>query len=102
MRIRIIAEPRNHCIDGVQLDGFHVGQEYDVGPSLGAVFLCEGWAEQVDDQTPPRLIPPRKSKRVAAFDEPVPPNLVRDTSPPSYEGRAIAMDRSRRRRRKSR
>jgi hypothetical protein len=99
MRVRIIAEPRNQRSNGIQLDRFHVGQEYDVGTTLAALLLCEGWAEPIDDQTPARL---RKRKRAAVVSEPVPPNLVRDTSPPSYAGRAIAMDRSRRKRRKSR
>jgi len=102
MRIQIVAEPPNRCIDGVQLDRFHVGESYDVGPSLGALLLCEGWAAPVDDRAPDRSVLRRKSKRAAAVSDPVPPNLIRDASPPSYAGRAIAMDRSRRRRRKSR
>ena len=102
MLIRIIAEPKGQRIDGVQIDRFHVGQQYEVGPAVGALLLCEGWAEPVDDQEADRLVPHRKSKRAAAASDPVPPNLIRDASPPSYAGRAIAMDRSRRRRRKSR
>jgi hypothetical protein len=45
MRIRIIRTPSRDCIDGVQLSRFVPGTQHEVGNSLGALFLAEGWAE---------------------------------------------------------
>lgn len=32
-------------IDGIQLDRFQLGCVYEMGPTLAAVLLSEGWAE---------------------------------------------------------
>lgn len=48
MRIRIVRAPTQPCIDGVRLDQFRVGCEYDLGTTLAGVMLAEGWAEPVD------------------------------------------------------
>jgi len=48
MRIRMLRRPRETCIDGVRLDRFEAGLEYEVGPSLGALFCAEGWAEPLE------------------------------------------------------
>jgi hypothetical protein len=45
MRIRMLRRPRETCIDGVRLDRFEPGLEYEVGSSLAALFFAEGWAE---------------------------------------------------------
>jgi hypothetical protein len=50
MRIRITQKPRNASVDGVRLDGFELGREYEVGTSIGSVMLSEGWAEPVVDR----------------------------------------------------
>jgi hypothetical protein len=47
MRIRIIQQPAIASIDGVRLDCFELGKEYELGTSLGGVFLAEGWADLV-------------------------------------------------------
>src|SRR5438270_207186 len=57
MRIRVIQKPREACIDGIQLDRFFPGMQYEVGPTLGALFLAEGWAEPIDSQEPAIVIP---------------------------------------------
>ena len=44
MRIRLVQKPPPDCIDGVDTDRFEVGSEYDVGNTIGAVFLAEKWA----------------------------------------------------------
>src|SRR5439155_20454137 len=42
MRIRMLRRPRETCIDGVRLDRYEPGLEYEVGSSLGALFCAEG------------------------------------------------------------
>jgi hypothetical protein len=55
MRIRIVRIPPVAGVDGIRLDCFAVGAEYEVGNSIGALFLAEGWAEPIplDFPTPP-------------------------------------------------
>jgi len=91
MRIRVIQRPSVDCIDGMRLDRFAPGQEYELGTSLAAVFLAEGWAEPVSDAS--------SSPTIAGDLESVqgPPNLVREMFPPYYDGpAAFAADRRRR------
>jgi len=79
MRIRVIRKPVTACIDGIQLDRFEPGREYDIDHRLGALFLAEGWADAVPPEAVvPQMDPfaPRKPARV-----PDPPNLVRETGP---------------------
>jgi hypothetical protein len=54
MRIQIVQSPPSASIDGVRLDGFEIGEEYEVGNSVGALLLAEGWAVPVplDAATP--------------------------------------------------
>jgi|SRR6185295_4126814 len=99
MRVKIIQKPSEPCIDGIQLDQFHVGRQYVVGTSVGALLLCQGWAEPIDDDSPALLIPLSESTPERPVDDSRPPNLLRDESQPHYEGRATAMDHGRRRRR---
>jgi hypothetical protein len=47
MRIRIVRPLPVRDVDGITVDAFEVGREYEVGPSLGALFLAERWAEPV-------------------------------------------------------
>lgn len=92
MRIRIIQKPSEARIDGLRLDRFDVGQQYEIGSLLGAVFLAEGWAEPVDDNHPALVIPLDELKSHAP--EPLSPNPTREPYPPYYEP-AIALDRRR-------
>jgi hypothetical protein len=52
MRIRIIQKPSLACIDGVRLDYFEVGYQYEVGSLIGAFMLTERWAEPVAPDAP--------------------------------------------------
>jgi hypothetical protein len=100
MRIRIIRLASETCIDGLRLDHFLPGQQYEVGNTLGALFLSEGWAEPVDDPEPALVIPLRDL--AADASESFPPNLIRDIYPPYYRDRpTVAMDRRRRPRHKT-
>jgi hypothetical protein len=102
MRIRIVQKPSIVCIDGIQLDHFVLGQQYEVGPNLGSLFLAEGWAEPVvpDDPAPG---PPADQPRADAHSGMAPPNLVREIYPPYYDGPSVlAADRRRAPRRKRR
>ena len=52
LRIRIVQSPKAICIDGLQMDQFLIGQEYDVGWRFGSLMLLEGWAEPVGFEEP--------------------------------------------------
>jgi hypothetical protein len=73
-------------IDGIHLDCFEVGQEYEVGNSIGALFLAEGWAEPVPLDAPAPVLPfaendPFNSGRLYQQAH-TPPNLEQDRRPP--------------------
>ena len=62
MRIRVIHTPTENDIDGIYLDRFEVGHEYEVGPILGAYFLAQEWAEPVASETRIEFYPMRRWK----------------------------------------
>jgi hypothetical protein len=94
MRIRVIQKPKMSCIDGIPLDRFVPGLQYEVGNSIGALFLAEGWAEPVADEEPALLTPLREFEPDRPADRP--PNLIREHYPPYYDGpSALAADRRR-------
>jgi hypothetical protein len=101
MRIRILRTPPFPEIDGVVLEGFEVGREYELGPVLGAVFLAEGWAEPVADDAPrpPELFGSEDPFAVPTLDRATPPNLIREHAPPYIERDVAADFRWRRRKR---
>ena len=83
MRIRIVQKLAAECIDGIRLDQFVPGHQYEVVNMLGAVFLCEGWAEPVDDPSPALVIPLNEFN--ADGVNPRPTNLTREFFPSYYE-----------------
>jgi hypothetical protein len=96
MRIRIVQKPPVAHVDGIRLDYFVPGQEYDLGPSLCSLLLAEGWAEPVVLEEPSAT--PRDNDRPAETTV-MPANLVREIFPPYYEGpSAFAADRRHKRR----
>lgn len=99
MRILIVRKP-SECIDGIRLDQFVPGHQYEVGNTLGALFLCEEWAEPVDDPTPALVIPPHEFN--ADGVKSWPQNLMREFFPPHHDAPAVftlarRLSRSRRR-----
>jgi hypothetical protein len=79
MRIKITQKPRNASMDGVQLDRFELGREYQVGTTVGSVLLSEGWAEPVVEAQPVVTIPVAESAPAASVSDP--PNLTREFHP---------------------
>jgi hypothetical protein len=65
MRIRIVRTLPIRDVDGIALDAFEVGMEYDVGSRMGALLLAEGWAEPVT-AGPVRAAAPRPKREAAA------------------------------------
>ena len=57
MRIRVIQKPSVACIDGLRLDYFELGCQYEVGNMLGALMLAEAWAEPVASDERALIIP---------------------------------------------
>lgn len=57
MRIKIVQRPRIADADGIRLDVFEVGFQYDVGNRIGALLLAEGWAVPVRADEPGVVIP---------------------------------------------
>jgi hypothetical protein len=51
MRIRIVQRPSGR-IDGVPLDRFEPGGEYDVNASIGTYLIVMGYAQAVADSSP--------------------------------------------------
>jgi len=106
MRIRIVQSPTVSDVDGVHLDYFTIGGEYEVGNSLGALLLAEGWAEPVALDAPkvPEPFGADDPFGTTTIDRSNPPNLVKEQHPPFLD-RDLAHDiastswRSRRRRR---
>jgi hypothetical protein len=102
IRIRIVQIPAIHDVDGVALDRFHVGVEYDLSTSLASLFLAEGWARPVPLDDPRPYTPfggddPFHSDAIYR-DKHRPPNLTKELRPPAAQ-RSIAADIRRRRRR---
>jgi hypothetical protein len=52
MRILVIQRPPVDCIDGMRIDRFMPGHQYEVGASLAARFLAERWAEPLSGAPP--------------------------------------------------
>ena len=85
MRIKVLHKPPTPSIDGIRLDTFQPGCCYDVGPTLAALFLAEGWAEPITE--PPALETPSDELGTDAPTHPTrspqaPPNLHREAHPP--------------------
>jgi hypothetical protein len=96
IRIRIVQSPNIADVDGIALDGYTVGGEYEFGNSLASLFLAEGWAEPVelDAPGPPEPFSADDPFGTSTLDRNSPPNLVKEQVPPFFE-RDLAHDFSR-------
>src|SRR6266576_5144375 len=95
MRIIVIHEPPWAEVDGIRLDVYHRGVQYEMGNCLGALFLAEGWGQPASFDESAMLIP---TSEISGPEAP-PPNLIREIYPPSYDAPpALAADRRRHRR----
>jgi hypothetical protein len=83
MRIKVIQQPTVACIDGVHLDQFRPGNEYQLGNLLACVFLAEGWAEPIDH--------PENGSHAEPEVPAIPRNLTREFFPPYYDGSPSAL-----------
>jgi hypothetical protein len=91
MRIKIIQKPGTASVDGLDLTKFIVGRYYDLGQTLGALFLAEGWGVPADD-----------AFNLGRPADPKAPNVVREIGPSYSDGpSAVAADRRRNRRSRS-
>jgi hypothetical protein len=91
MRIVVIQRPTMNCIDGMRLDRFMPGHQYEVGAPLAAILIAEQWAEPVTGAPPALAIPPH---RTSADADEARAKLVREIYPPAYDGSAaLAADR---------
>jgi len=83
------------------VDRFEPGNQYEVGNSIGAVFLAEGWAVPVPLDSPVDNLPfdendPYDPRPLYSDD---PSNLKRESNPP-YLNREVAAEFKRRKRRR--
>jgi hypothetical protein len=98
MRIRVIQKPTADEVDGIRLDTFEPGIQYEVGNQLGALMLAEQWAEPVASDEPAVVIP--ISEFIADTPAKGPKNLVREFFPGYFDSSTLtAADRRRDRRR---
>jgi hypothetical protein len=81
VRIRIIQQPTISSIDGIRVDKFVTGGTYNIGTSLGSLFLAEGWAVPIgtNDAHGGGIL----LRHMDGRDRP--PNLIIETSPPLRE-----------------
>jgi hypothetical protein len=82
MRIRIVHSPALASIDGIRLDTFEVGTEYDVGSTLASLLLAEGWAVPADQKP---SVEPEGTGRIEPGRSEDPPNLIRDSYPSWFD-----------------
>ena len=80
IRIRVIHRPPVPEVDGIRLDVFEPGGQYEMGNSLGSLFLAEGWGEPVSFGKPARVAPVRGFMTDEASVHPE--NLIREIRPP--------------------
>ena len=94
MRIKILQTPTHSSVDGIDLDRFIPDHLYEVGNSLAALLLAEGWAEPVSLDEPAEVVPFSETDPFTQrwLDDKEPPNLVRDYAPPTAEQLGIAAD----------
>jgi hypothetical protein len=94
MRIKVIQTPTRPDVDGIRLDLFHPGIQYEMGNLLGALFFAEGWGVPVASDEPAMIIP--ISEPTADRQRPS-PNLTREIFPSYLDlPSALAADRRRR------
>ena len=102
MRIRIVQKPPIRSVDGIRLDRFSIGSEYELGNTVGALLLAEGWAEPVPLDAPAPYVPFSEgdpfTTRIVTRDHPR--NLIRESHPPDVDFLHAAADVQRRRRRR--
>jgi hypothetical protein len=91
MRIKVVAQPTQHSLDGIDLDRFHVGVEYEVGNTTGSFFLAQGWAVPAPDEG--------HSSASPNDTEPTVPSIPRRPAlfPARYQQRAVAAEHATRR-----
>jgi len=95
IRIKVIQKPTDGEVDGIRLDIFEPGLQYEVGNRIGALMLAEGWAEPVAADETAELSAASEYTFDAASQNPR--NLVREYYPPYYDsGTPLAADRRRR------
>jgi CheY-like chemotaxis protein len=71
MQVRICRQPAG-AIDGIPLEQFRAGVIYEIGAQLAGIFLAQGWAEPVQDDStvaPPRPPPNRIAALVLVVDD---------------------------------
>lgn len=91
IRIKVVQTPTLSEMDGISLEAFQLGVQYEMGNMLAALFLAEGWGEPVTSDGTLEVAPVRQ----LGSDHP-PPNLVREFFPPYYDApAALAADRRR-------
>jgi len=100
MRVKVLRTPTVEQVDGIDLRRFFPGYQYEVGNTLAALLLAEGWAEPVTFDKVGVLVPVGDYSRAGPQPK-TPSNLVREFFPPYYDTpAALAADRRRRPRRR--
>ena len=99
IRVQIARKLPVDSIDGVHVGGFEPGRIYEIGTTIAAVMLAEGWAIPVplDEAVPPTPFSEADPCSAAPFrDADAPPNLTREHYPPYLDQRSHASSIERR------
>jgi hypothetical protein len=106
MRLKIIRKPPGVTIDGIDVDSFELGKQYEMGNTLGSLFLAERWAEPVplDAPQPPEPFGPNDpyDSRALFQNLDASQDLKKKVHEPPVERPAIAADTGRFRKRRPR
>ena len=99
MRIKVVRRPTIAEVDGINLEPFAPGERYEVGATLGALLLAEGWAVPCEHGCA-AIVPFSDADPfvIRVADGHTPPNLIRETYPPSADGIDLGGEFERRRR----
>lgn len=98
MRIKVVRRPTIAEVDGINLEPFVPGERYDVGATLGALLLAEGWAVPCEDGCA-AIVPFSDADPfvIRVADGHTPPNLIHETYPRSAHAIGPGGDVERRR-----
>jgi CheY-like chemotaxis protein len=69
VRLRILKTPPASELEGVHIGRYRQGLIYEVPNRVANVFLAEGWAVPVPDETPALILPPKEASAILIVED---------------------------------